>query len=149
MKKSVGLISRLLISSSLLFAVLLISSSCSKSSNDYMSGMTNNTNGTGSSAGPGVNQVFIENMAFNPSSITVTKGTAITWINKDAINHTVTSDAGLFDSGSLRTNDTFSYTFMTAGTFTYHCKVHPSMVASVSVDVTTTPGTTPSTTPGY
>jgi plastocyanin len=73
-------------------------------------------------------------MAFNPSTITVAAGTTITWTNKDAIAHTVTSDNKLFDSGSIGSNGTYSFTFATAGTFSYHCTVHPTMTASVTVN---------------
>lgn len=148
MKRSVGFKSRLLIGTTLLIAVLIISVSCNKSSYNNMMGMTGGPGGTGASGGSGVNEVFIQNMAFNPSTITVTVGTSITWTNKDAIGHTVTSDSGLFDSGTIGTNGTYIYTFATAGTFTYHCKVHPTMTASVTVTASTTPGTTPGTMPG-
>jgi plastocyanin len=134
MKKSVGLISRLFTGTSLLFAVLLISNSCSKSSADTMTGMTNNPYGTGNSAGPGMNEVFIQNMAFNPATITVNAGTTITWTNKDGYAHTVTSDANLFNSGNIGSNGTFTYTFATAGTYSYHCAIHASMTAKVVVN---------------
>lgn len=113
-----------------------------------MTGMTNNPYGTGGSAGAGVNEVFIQGMAFSPSAITVSANTTITWTNKDAIGHTVTSDSGLFDSGTIGTNGTYNYTFTTIGTFAYHCKVHPAMTASVTVTDSATPGTIPGTTPG-
>jgi plastocyanin len=134
MKKSIGLKSRLFMGSSILIAVLLISNSCSKSSSDTMNGMSNNPYGTGSSAGPGMNQVFIQNMAFNPATITVTAGTTITWTNKDGYAHTVTSDANLFNSGNIASNGTFSFTFSTAGTYSYHCAIHASMTAKVVVN---------------
>ena len=88
---------------------------------------------TGGTDGPGPNEVFIQGMNFSPSSITVTAGTKITWTNKDAVAHTVTSSTGLFDSGSMPTNGTFSFTFADAGTYAYKCTFHPSMVASVTV----------------
>jgi plastocyanin len=114
----------------IVFAVFMISNSCSKSSNDNS---TTTTPG-GTSGGPGTNEVFIQGMAFNPSTITVAAGTTITWTNKDAIAHTVTSNTNLFNSGSLGTNGTFSFTFATAGTFSYYCAIHPNMVASVTVN---------------
>lgn len=127
MKNSISSKSRLLIGATLLLTLLSISFSCTKSS-------TNNTP-TGSKGGstPGANEVWIQGMAFDPSTITVTTGTTITWTNKDAIGHSVTSDNGVFDSGILNPDETFSYIFNTAGTFTYHCKVHSSMTASVIV----------------
>lgn len=130
MKKLVASKSRLFIGTYLLFAVLLISNSCNKSSYNSMTGMTNNPYGTGGSGGPGVNEVFIQGMAFNPSTITVTAGATVTWTNKDGFAHTVTSNTGIFDSGSLSTNGTFSHLFSTAGTFPYKCTIHPTMTAS-------------------
>ena len=134
MKKSVSLISKLFIGTSLLFGVLFISNSCSKSSSDTMTGMNNNPYGTGGSAGPGTNEVFIQNMAFNPATITVTAGTTIKWTNKDGYAHTVTSDNNLFNSGNIGSNGTFSYTFAAAGTYQYHCAIHTSMTAQVIVN---------------
>ena len=122
-----------------LSAILLISGSCKKSSDMNMTGTTGGTGGNGS-GGPGPNSVFIQSMAFNPSTITVTANTTITWTNKDAIAHTVTSDTGVFDSKTIPANGTFSYTFSTAGKYTYHCTIHPSMTASVVVNPVSTPG---------
>lgn len=152
MKKLSGSKSSLIIVAAFLFSMLFFSESCNKSSYNNMTGMNGATGGTG---GPGVNQVFIQGMAFNPSSVTVSVNTSITWINKDAVNHTVTSDTGLFDSGTLAANGTYSYTFTAAGTYSYHCKLHSSMIATIIVTAaTTTPSmpstpSTPSTTPGY
>jgi plastocyanin len=124
-----------------LFAALIISGSCNKPSNNNISGMGIDTTG---SVHPGLNEVFIQYMAFNPSPVTAITNTAITWINLDMIDHTITSDAGLFDSGIIGSGATFNYTFTAAGTYTYHCKVHPDMIGKVIVN---TPAT--STTPGY
>lgn len=145
MKSLIGSKSRLIFVITLLFGLLAISNSCSKSS-AYNSPPGNNTgNNTGGSGGtvPGANEVWIQNMTFNPSTISVAAGTTITWTNKDVVGHTVTSDAVLFDSGTLATNGTYQYTFSTAGTYAYHCKVHPGMTASVTVTTSTY------TAPGY
>ena len=151
MKKLSGSKSRLLLFAVFLFSIFIFSESCNKSSYNNMTGMNGGTGGTG---GPGVNQVFIQGMAFNPSSISVSVNSSITWINKDAVNHTVTSDTGLFTSGTLATDGTYSYTFTAAGTYSYHCKIHPGMTATIIVTVATTPSmpstpSTPGTTPGY
>lgn len=87
-----------------------------------------------SSSDPTANEVFIQNMAFSPSTLTVKAGTTVKWTNKDGIAHTVTSDTGIFNSGNLNSNLTFSYMFMTTGTFSYHCSIHPSMTAKVIVN---------------
>ena len=79
--------------------------------------------------------VAIQGFAFSPASITVAKGTAITWTNKDSAAHTVTATdpAGAFNSGSLSSGASFSFTFTTAGTFNYVCNFHPSMKGTVVV----------------
>jgi plastocyanin len=83
---------------------------------------------------PGAQDVFIQNMAFSPSTITVTAGSTVTWTNKDISTHTVTSDGGLFSSGSINSNETFSFKFNTPGTYPYHCTIHTSMTGNVVVN---------------
>jgi predicted lipoprotein with Yx(FWY)xxD motif len=79
-------------------------------------------------------QVTIQNFAFSPQTITVAPGTTVTWTNKDSQDHTVTSDSDAWpDSGNLATNKTFSHTFANAGTYTYHCALHPYMTGKVIV----------------
>jgi plastocyanin len=118
--------SRLLIGFTLLAAILSFTDSCSKSSSIY--------GGGGSKGGPGTNEVWIQGMAFDPSTISITAGTTITWTNKDGVAHTVTSDTGLFNSGTLSTNGTYSFKFATIGTYSYHCTIHPYMTATVVVN---------------
>ncbi len=102
----------------LLFTVLIITNSCSKSSDL-----------------PGANEVFMQGMAFTPSVITVSAGTTITWINNDLVAHNVTSDTpGVFSSGTLSSNESFSNLFNTPGTFQYKCTIHPTMTGSVVVN---------------
>jgi len=115
----------------LLFAVLSISNSCTK---DPMSDMNSNGDNNGGSKGPGTNEVFIQDMTFTPGTISVAANTTIKWTNKDAVTHTVTSDSGLFDSGSITSGGTWSHTFVSAGTYAYHCTPHPTMTASVVVN---------------
>ena len=85
------------------------------------------------SATQGANEVFIENTAFGPSSITVKKGTTVTWTNKDSFQHTVTDDGTSFSSPTLNNGGTFSFTTSTVGTFTYHCNFHSTMHGTLIV----------------
>jgi len=129
MKKSDGSNHRLFTGVVILFAVICIMNSCKKPyDNMYGTGTTtgSTTGTTGGSSSPGANEVWIQGMAFNPATIT--------WTNKDAAAHTVTSTAGLFNSPSLGTNGTYSRLFTTAGTYNYFCAVHPSMTATVIVN---------------
>src|SRR4029079_13195070 len=77
--------------------------------------------------------VDIAGFAFSPGSVTVTVGDTVTWTNADAQNHTATADDASFDTGTIARNTSQSVTFSTAGTFGYHCKIHPQMTATVVV----------------
>jgi plastocyanin len=81
----------------------------------------------------GGNAVAISGNAFSPASLTVKVGDTITWTNNDSVSHTVTADDRSFDSGSLAQGASFSFTYQKAGTYTYHCSIHPSMTATVVV----------------
>ena len=77
--------------------------------------------------------VSIKNMAFNPASVSVTTGATITWSNNDTTIHTVTADDGSFNSGNIAIGATYTRVFSTAGTFSYHCTIHPEMTGKVVV----------------
>ncbi len=79
------------------------------------------------------NAVTISNFSFSPGSLTVSVGTKVTWTNKDSTTHTVTSDSGAFNSGNLAPNASYSYTFSSAGTFSYHCAIHTYMTGTITV----------------
>lgn len=83
---------------------------------------------------PAPNSVNIGDDFFNPSSLTVTAGTIVTWTNRGSRGHTVTSDQGAFDSGSLNPGGSFSFTFKDKGTFSYHCNFHSGMTAKIVVE---------------
>ena len=117
-----------------LILISLLIMSCSNMNNPSNTQSTNTTTGT-----QGANDVFIQNMAFSPTSLTVTSGTTVTWTNKDGMIHTVTSDSTLFDSKNIQVNGVFSYTFNKTGTFSYHCSIHPSMKATITVNAYVAP----------
>ncbi len=77
--------------------------------------------------------VTIKDFEFAPASVTVLLGGTVTWTNNGPSTHTVTADDGSFDSGNLTAGKTFSHTFQTAGTFAYHCTIHPFMTGQVIV----------------
>lgn len=77
--------------------------------------------------------VAIEGFDFHPGKLTVEAGSRVTWTDLDSVNHTVTADDGSFDSGSISNGQAFRQTFDQAGTFTYHCAIHPSMTATIVV----------------
>lgn len=77
--------------------------------------------------------VSIVDFAFEPATITVTRGTDVRWTNNGAVSHTTTSDTGLWDSGSLGPGGVFTQTFDTTGVYSYHCALHPEMQGRVVV----------------
>src|SRR6476659_131644 len=77
--------------------------------------------------------VDIAGFAFSPQSVAVAVGDTVTWSNADAQNHTAPANGGSFDTGTIRGGSSKSVTFSTAGTFAYHCKIHPSMTGTIVV----------------
>jgi plastocyanin len=88
-------------------------------------------------------QVTIDNMEFNPSTITIAAGDTVEWTNKMKVIHTATGDSGEFDSGNIAANKTFSHTFAAAGAITYHCEKHSFMTGTVEVSAAASGGGTP------
>lgn len=77
--------------------------------------------------------VTIKGFSFQPAALTVPVGTTVTWTNEDSVDHTSTSDTGVWNSGHLGTGQSFSFTFKRPGTFSYHCAIHPDMKATIVV----------------
>ena len=88
---------------------------------------------TNPTAGAAANQVVIENFSFAPATLTVKAGTKVTWINRDDVPHTVNENDKRFKSSTLDTDDQFSYTFSSPGTFSYFCAMHPKMTGQIVV----------------
>jgi plastocyanin len=72
--------------------------------------------------------------AFDPSTLTIKKGTQVVWTNASDAPHTVTSDTGIFSTSSdLLPKKNYTFTFNTAGGYTYHCNIHRYMRAEIIV----------------
>jgi plastocyanin len=78
-------------------------------------------------------KVVIKEFMFTPNSVTVSAGATVTWSNLDDEPHTVVSDAGLFRSGAMDTNESFSFKFDKPGTYHFTCSIHPRMVGTIVV----------------
>jgi plastocyanin len=81
----------------------------------------------------GGTQVALKNFAYDPANVTIKAGGSVTWTNQDSVTHDVTADNGEFKSGSLANGATFSFTFAKAGTYPYHCGIHPTMKGTITV----------------
>jgi plastocyanin len=87
--------------------------------------------------------VRIANFTFGPGQVTVKAGTTVVWTNEDDIPHTVTSTSLAFSSPPLDTDDRFSFTFTTPGTYQYFCALHPHMTGTIVVTASTGSATPP------
>lgn len=79
------------------------------------------------------NEVLIDNFTFGPQDLTVAVGTTVKWVNHDDIPHTVVDGNKAFRSKALDTDDSFSFTFASAGSFDYFCGLHPHMQGKIIV----------------
>ncbi len=71
---------------------------------------------------------------YDPTPVTVPVGDAIRWEWKDTANpHSVTADDNSFDSNLLDNGKSWTRKFTKAGTFKYHCSIHPQMLGTVIV----------------
>jgi plastocyanin len=83
-------------------------------------------------------KVSMKNIAFDPKTVTVSKGGTVEWTNDDSVNHDVTKKGGPgpdFSSGNgnLAGGDTYKQTFNTPGTIDYVCTIHPGMAGKIVV----------------
>ncbi len=103
-------------------------------------GVTNPPPPSGGGGGGGTANVIITiiaengNMSFSPNPATVTRGQTVAWRNSAGTAHTATQNGGAFDTGNINGGaQSGALTMNTAGSFAYHCAIHPSMVGSVTV----------------
>ena len=103
-----------------------------------------NGGGGGGGGGGTSASVTIQDFFFGPSSVTIKAGGTVTWNNTGPSGHTVTSDAGAFNSGTLSppmgdpyggmtAGGTYQMTFPAPGTYAYHCAIHPTMHGTITV----------------
>ena len=84
-------------------------------------------------AAQGSSIVMAKDFMFAPTALTVAAGSTVTWTNRDDEPHSVVSESGLFRSGALDTNESFSFRFDKPGTYRYTCSIHPRMVGTIVV----------------
>jgi plastocyanin len=76
----------------------------------------------------------LASQSFAPNPTTMRVGQTVAWKNNDSITHDVMQDASRFQTGSVSSGATSSAIAMSAaGTFTYHCTIHPGMVGTLIV----------------
>jgi len=93
-----------------------------------------------------VANISIVNFAFTPSSVSINVNDSVKWTWAGS-PHSTTSDTGLWESGVQGTGATFTHTFASAGSFPFHCSVHPFMTGTITVQEANVPPTVTLTTP--
>jgi plastocyanin len=89
--------------------------------------------GCTTSSEEGAAQVGIENFTFSPGDVTAAVGETITWTNEDSAPHTATLDDGACDTGNIAQGATAGLVFDAAGTYPYHCNIHPNMTGTITI----------------
>ncbi len=139
----------------LIVGVLFFLTACGGSTSTGNTGGTTNSNPTATAAAPSPTATTAPTatgktmtitittdssgtFTFSPKTLTVPVGTTVVWKNMTGTPHTVTSDDGSsFDSGVANPiaaqGGTYQFTFTKAGTFAYHCSIHPFMKATITV----------------
>jgi len=86
-------------------------------------------------------EVILQDFEFRPAVIRVSideygpGSVDIKWVNNGPSTHWVIADGRAFDSRELARGATFSFRFEAAGTFDYHCNIHPTMKGQIVVTI--------------
>ena len=124
------------------FVVLLSAAACSSNNSNSTGTPSSTTTGTTTTTTTGATAAasivsgasVLTTTAFSPNPITVKVGDSVKWTNNDTIVHTSTANNGQWNSGILNPGQSFTTpAFTTAGSFVYHCTIHPGMVGTVTV----------------
>jgi plastocyanin len=98
-----------------------------------MMGGGTNSSSAPLSVGTTSESIAIRDFAFAPGNLQIPVGATVTWTNYDDVPHTASAKDGSWDTGILNKGDSKTLTFDKAGEYEYYCKVHPNMVARLTV----------------
>jgi plastocyanin len=79
--------------------------------------------------------VQIKDFKFSPQPVNAKVGDTVGWTNGDSAPHTATMDDGSCSTDTIAQGATGLLTFTKAGTYTYHCKIHPTQMKDFTVVV--------------
>ena len=108
------------------FRLIAVLTLCAGACSNSPTSVANSCGSSGSSAN--INAVSSNN--FSPNTATITHGQSVCCQNSSSVLHTVTADNGAFDV-NLPTTQIFQFTYSSAGTYTYHCKIHAGMTGTI------------------
>jgi plastocyanin len=82
--------------------------------------------------------IHLKDIAFAPAEIRIRRGTTVTWINDDAVDHYVNTDAHPShtyvlgqNSKVLKSGESFQFSFANPGIYPYHCSAHADVMRGV------------------
>ena len=78
-------------------------------------------------------QVSVGDDFFSPQTSNINQKDSVMWTWIGSIDHSSSSDTGLWDSGIMGNGSAFTFQFNTAGSFPYHCNVHPFQKGTINV----------------
>jgi plastocyanin len=119
-------------------ALLLVSCGGGGSTSPYGGGGGGTGGNPASCAGSGASATITAtgSFTFSPSTATIAAGQKVCWVNNSGISHNVTSDDGGFTGGSLANATTVVVTFPTAGSYPFHCSLHPPPTYNMTGTIT-------------
>ena len=123
-----------------LLLVLVLAAAVSKLAIGSVFGLFHSTTSTGNNSVSASTcfrplPVSIANFSFTPQSVTIARGCSVKWTQTSTTKHTTTSTTGVWDSGQLSKDQTFTRQFPSAGTFPYICTIHgASMAGTITVN---------------
>ena len=78
-------------------------------------------------------RMFDSSPGYSIPKLVIAKGEKVHWTNVGELQHTVTSDDGIFHSGYLKPGEGFSMTFPVCGEYSYHCMTHSGWMKGVVI----------------
>ena len=112
-------------------ALGLVAAACSNSGGSGAT--TTPPAATGATGGSSGTTLTMQNIAYNPTSLSVATGSSISLDNKDSVTNTFTIDGQnvdvTVDGGTTGT----AAIDLAAGSYNFHCKIHPSMTGTLTV----------------
>jgi plastocyanin len=115
-------------------AVALFLSGCGGSNSSSGSTSTSTSASHPTSGGTSSSAVKISNFKFVPASVTAKQGAGVSVTNNDSTAHTATADDGKsFDTGDINPGSSATITVAKAGSYPYHCSIHPFMHGTLTV----------------
>jgi plastocyanin len=84
--------------------------------------------------------VHMQSSSFSPSSVQVSRGGSVTWVNDLTVAHDITPDnpnqVGAWTARKIAANTgvNFTFTFTSSGVYDYHCTIHSGMTGRITVN---------------